>query len=418
MDKVLISKKNAHMGGIPVPESDWYKKLSEKPNILKGFENGVYEPVFIDFLFADKEFEPFHSNEPEKNGQKYKLTAESLKKAVDEGLFDGIPIYLNDIEKGDHGHGQKSRRVVGFSHGAITVEDDERGSMVQIIGGILSNEIPEEFNHIKEKKGQIGASAEFGVVGSAENGDIVEISEIRPKGALILNKDLAAFKETALYCSDSSAEGETARNQKQKDSSVQSDKKNQIKQGGKRKMPDFCENCAPLVAKAVEEAKGKAISETQARIREQQESDKKLETLNAANASEKERADKLAEQVKDLELKISDMEKKEKETLLLAEVDKTFEQRKGSYPEDKHADVKRILFKIQNGQATPEEVLALADWKISVTAKDNRGDTQLNLASAGSTDMGKTKTGWKSDTEIDRVLGLDKLYGYGHGKGG
>lgn len=405
MDYILF---NEHVD-LASPDADTWKEYFEKnPAVQQKFTDGIASPVFIDLLMPNKTFKPTHKDAPEKNGKQYRITEAAIIKAVENGQFDGLPVYLHDMKKGDHGYGR--RKTVGITHAAKMCED-KRGVYAQVLASVWESEIPEEFKEIKGAQDKIGASAEFSVKHSFENGDITEIDEFLPTGTLILEKNLAAFKETALYCSEPLMAGEAGKGQTNIDSD-NCDNKPKTKKGGKAM--DICENCQPLVDAKVSAAVEAANEKLQKDLEGETVIQAEKEELQLAATEAKTKTDEAVKALKDYEDK---REKDEKNLIALSEAiegaDKVFEARRGDYPEDKHGDVKKLLLKMELGDATPTEVLALADWKES-PKQDDKGedDDQLALAGGAPDNKGDNKPKKYTKAEIDEMAGLVGLSGY------
>jgi uncharacterized cupredoxin-like copper-binding protein len=223
---------------------------------------------------------------------------------------------------------------------------------------------------------------------------------------LLLEKDKAALKETALYCSDSEAGGEPATEQNTENKPTKTATKNKPKKGG-RKMSVFCETCTPLVETHVEKAVAKAKDEFSLQLAEYSKMKIEQDKLELAAADANKRADEAENKLKEQK---EAYEKRELRLLELAAVESAkaeFESRKSQYPEDKHDEIKRILFRLKVAQHTPEDALNLADWKITANPDKDTGDL---LSLAGATSQGDKPR--YSDAQLDAMLKVTNLYGY------
>lgn len=389
-DYLELNSNSATLGDATIP-ADWAEQLKKRPDIMRTFERGVMKPVLIDLLFADKDFTPSHRDDPTKDGRTYRVTRESLQRAVNAGTFENLPIILRKLDEATHGkHGDPDRKTIGMNYGAVIKEDD-RGFYVQTLGGLFDDEIPEEYKTLQAEKGKIGASAEFGVLAIDEKGTI---SEIMPRNALLLDRNNAAFKETMLYCSDASeikadvinasepaVGGEPPAGTDKKEKNCDEPKTTKPKRG---KNMAFCETCAPLVEQEKEKAARTARAELQAEIDRTNAIAAEKQTLELAASNAKAEADaktvEYQKTIDGLNQKVADMEKANQdsaktraEELAASKAATEFEKRRGDYPEDKHPELQRLFTKVELGAASKEEILCLADWKTSKTV-DKKGD--------------------------------------------
>lgn len=389
MDSVQINSV------VAASAANWDEFLSDNPTEVENFKTGVYSPVIIDVMYANKPFTPHHKDDPDKNGTAYSLTPESLKAAVDGGKFNGLPIFLNDLDEGTHGFGKDKRHAIGFTKGAIFRKDE---NMVQLLGGILANESPEEFKEIEDRKKEIGASAEFNIAAISEKDGVMEIGEITPTGSLLLRKDLAAFKETSIYCSDSAGGGETP-------VAAKIDQSDDIKPKGEQTpMTEICKSCAPQVDQNVQ----RRIDKEMKSFREELASFTNVkEQLAAADTKTAEIQTKLDESLaanETLTTKVTELEGEKTQAIAASKVAEQFKAMKDSYPEDKHQDVQRTLLKIELNDITPAEVLQLADWKIG---KPTSTDSPLSVAASESGEKPKF-----SKDELDKMIKVQSWPGY------
>jgi len=233
------------LGASPASEIDstWQEKLKNL-NTKHLFENGVETPFILDLMFAEKPFAPKHRDNSELDGKKYKISRHALDRAVKNGHFMGLPIFFFDPNKPDHGFKDKNRRTIGHIHDAI-VREDERGYYVQALCGVYKEEF--DMGDLKESQMEIGGSPELGIPKDAIDPD-GRINEFHPMGALLLKKNLAAFKDTQLYCSDATTGEGGSDNIENEDKKTC--EKPKTEQGGMNSM--FCEKCAPVAEKEID----------------------------------------------------------------------------------------------------------------------------------------------------------------------
>lgn len=399
MDKIILNE------GVSFSHSDsnepWTEFLEKNPSIDGIFKSGLASPLFLDLLFADQEFTPFHDN-PDKNGAKYRIRRECIEKAVKEQAFNGRPIYLKDRHSPDHAF--KDRRAIGTIHGAI-MREDERGLHPQVIASIWAKDIPAEFTDIQENQDEVGASAEFFIKSAVPAMDVTDITDLLPSGAILMDKDNAAFKNTAIYCSDPTLGGEPGDGQN-KDTKTDCDPK--TKKGG-NKLSKFCETCSPLVEQHIDAAVNKAMEKLVTDLKAIGDNSKVIDDLKLAAADATKEKEAIQKKFDDFKVEKEAKEKADlgnlHQLIAAGDANTEFEKRKGDYEEDKHKEVHRILFKIRMSQATPEEVLQLADWKKA--SSDKGGSDQLGVPGGGSDDGDKKMP----DKEIDNILALAGIPG-------
>lgn len=407
MDKFAISE-GVQLSCASAADQPWTEFFEKNPAIDGLFKAGIAQPLFLDLMFADKEFTPFH-DDPNLNGKKYRIKKKCIEKAVKDQAFTGRPVFLHDLNSADHAQGE--RRVIGNIHGAV-MKEDERGAYPQVLAAIWDKEIPEEFLEIQENKEKIGASAEFFVKSAKKLKKVTDITEFMPHGAILMDKSNAAFKETALYCSDPTEAGEADDGQ---NTDKKTDCENKTKEGG-NKLSKFCETCTPLVGTHTSEAAQALMDKFIKDLKTYAENDKTVEGLRLAASDATKKTEDVIKEFDDFK---ADKEAKEKtdlenlnQMIAAGDANKQFEKRKGDYPEDKHDEVHRILLKIRLNQVTPEEVFQLADWK-TASMSDEGGD-QLRVTGGSGDDDGKKLT----DKQLDALLALEGVPGVPVTKGG
>lgn len=410
MDSIVFKNEFVALADASLGEKSWTDFLSQFPDIANIFKSGVAKPVFIDLMMADKEFKPFHADKS-KDGTAYKVTRDAIEQAVETGAFTGRPLYLYDLDKADHGFGKAERRVVGTIHGAVMRESD-KGAFPQLLTSVWPAEIPDGFEAIQNRAETIGASIEMDIERTKDCGDHREITKFMPHGALILNKDLASFKDSAIYCSDSDAGGEPVEEQPEIEK-TDCDAPIPKKRGTNLKI---CKDCTPLVEEHTTRAVDKATKKLTVELKTYGDISSEMENLRIAAADATKEAENSKKRMDDTQTFLNAENEKNNENLknivAAGDVNKMFDEKlKGEYPEDKHQEVKRILLKSKLGKpVSPEEVLNLANWK---NASPDKGGSQLGVAGTDN-DGGQGL----NDKQLDDLLGLNGLAGIAVPEGG